>query len=138
MTKLLKLVWFFSLFAGLGALLWTYASVSYDVKVLPETIIGRETFFYISLFVLSALNFLLYGLSTQEISSHKPFIKGWEYSFGTIFNAFFTTSVLFINIFNSNEPFRYNYFGYLIVVFLGMMILWLVALPLMILFSKKS
>lgn len=138
MIKILKLIWFVSLFAGMGALLWTYASVSYDVEVLPDLGIGREAFFYISLFVLSAMNFLLYGLSTQKISSYRTFIKGWEYTFGTILNAFFIVSVLFIGIFNNNEPFRYNYFGYLIVLFLGMMILWLVALPLIILFSKKT
>lgn len=137
MTKVLKLLWFFSLFAGLAALWWSYASIPFDVYLTQEYLIGKESFFYISLFVLAGMNFLLYGLGQMGTSTFIERTLGWQYSFGTIVNAFFIVSLLFINMFNSSEPFNYNYFGYLIVVFLGLMVIWLVALPLIILFYKR-
>ena len=127
-----------TLFGGLGALFWSYASVGFDVILIPEIIVDKELYFYIALFILCATNFLLYGLSTQDHSTRNVYLQGWEYSFGIILNSFFIVSVLFIAIYNNTEPYEFNYFGSLIVVFLALMVIWLLALPFLIIFLRKS
>lgn len=138
MSKVLKAVWFLSLFGGLAGLLWTYASVPQSVNITGNTTIGREAFFYLSLFFLSVANFSMYAISKNKLIDDYEYLRSWKYTFGTIFNCFFVASVIFIALFNSTQRFDFNYFGYLIIGFLSLLGLWLVSLPFLILFNHNS
>jgi hypothetical protein len=137
MFKVLKFIWFISLFAGLAALLWSYASVPSIVKITDISTIGKEPFFYLALCFLTFSNFTLYGIGKNKIIESYEYLLGWKYTFGTITNGFFIVSIMFISIYSSTEPFDYNNFGYLILVFLALMVAWLLTLPFLIIFRRK-
>lgn len=137
MLKVLKFIWLVSLFAGLAALLWSYASVPSIVKVTEVSTVGKEPFFYLALFFLTFSNFTMYGIGKNKIIGSYDHLLTWKYSFGTITNGFFMVSVVFISIYNSTEPFSYNNFGYLILVFLTLIVAWLLTLPFLVIFRKK-
>lgn len=138
MLKIFKFIWFVSLFAGLAALLWSYASVPSTVNISEISSIGKEPFFYLALFFLTFSNFTLYGIGKNKVIRNYGYLLMWKYSFGIIINGFFMASVMFINIYNSTEPFDYNNFGYLILVFLALMVGWLLILPFLIIFRNKA
>lgn len=137
MSKILKFIWFVSLFAGLAALLWAYASVPLIVKFSDTSTIGKEPFFYLALFFLVFSNFTLYYLGKNKFIGSYDYLLIWKYSFGLLINGFFIVSVMFITIYNSTEPFNYNNFGYLIIVFLGLMVGWLLILPFLLIFRRR-
>ena len=137
MSKILKFIWFISLLAGLVALLWSYASVSFTVMITEANIIERESFFYLGLAFLAISNFSLYGIGKFTIIEKYLYLLSWKYTFGIIANGFFIVSMLFIGLYNNTEPYDFNNFGYLILVFLALMVVWLIVLPFLIIFGRK-
>lgn len=137
MLKILKFIWLITLFAGLAALLWSYASVPSSVKVTDLSTIGKEPFFYLGLFFLTFSNFTLYGIGKNKIIGSYEYLLTWKYTFGIITNGFFIASIMFIGIYNSTESFNYNNFGYLILVFLTFIVGWLLILPFLIIFRSR-
>ena len=139
MNKVIKRVWGVSLLATLACLLFVYASlpaqVGYESDQVGQAVafVTRDTFFYIMLGVLSLTNVLFYGLVHYANSRfHEGLLvtlRSWSFSFATVLNAFFVVGMLFINTFNSGEQFNYQNLGYLIYFTLGLIMIWLLSFP---------
>ena len=146
MTRLIKAGWFFSLFITLGVLLYTYASlpgmVAYEFNNLGDgtSSIERETFFYLGLLVLTVTNFSLYILSKNlrynSESAHELMMR-WQYSFAAVINLFLVVIMIFLYLANSGENFNFDSFGYMIFVSLGLIFIWVLSLPVIILKARK-
>ena len=139
MHKVIKTFWGVSLLATLACLLFVYASlpdqVGYESDQVgqPVAFVTRDTFFYIMLSILAVANVLFYGLVHYANSRFRGgllvTLQSWSFSFATVLNAFFAVAMLFINTFNSGEKFNYQNLGYLIYITLGLIMIWLLSLP---------
>ncbi|MCG8389410.1 MAG: hypothetical protein MJA30_27915, partial [Cytophagales bacterium] len=56
----------------------------------------------------------------------------WQLSFAIVLNLFYVVGLNFIFLFNSGEKFNYDSFGYLVLLALGLILVWLVALPILV------
>ena len=134
MSRVVKFFWFLSLFAGLGSLLYTYASMS-EQLVFGQSEFTREAYFYGALVILVLFNFTFYAISRNLRYSSKPLeemMVNWQLSFAAVLNLFFIVSVFFVMLVNSGEQFNFDNFGYLLYVSLGLILLWVLALPVLI------
>jgi hypothetical protein len=144
MNKLIRAFWFTTFFLTFGALLYSYAAipVGYDINLLiGEEGISRDTYFYIGLFIISISNFSFYIMARKYKKEESPFpvfIFGWLMSFATVINFFLIFSMTFIQFVNSGENFNYTNFGYFIYITLGIVILWVAALPIFIIKLKNK
>jgi hypothetical protein len=147
MGRIIKFTWLISLLSGLATLMYTYASLGEVVSVNNETLatesgtITREAFFYSSLAILVVFNFTFYAISRNMHMADqgmKQLLINWQLSFAAVLNFFFIIGVLFIMLINSGENFSYGNFGYLVYVALVLILLWLLALPLLIMRQRAS
>ncbi|UII25562.1 hypothetical protein LVD15_19960 [Fulvivirga maritima] len=147
MTRLIKAAWFVSLLVSLAALLYVYASIPVEVIYRLDNFgnpigeISRETFFYVSLIILVVANFSLYTVSRSlqyRDESIKNIMTSWQLSFALVLNFFFIIIWNFISLVNSGEHYAYTNSGYLIYVALGLIALWVLALPLILIKKKIS
>ncbi|UII19063.1 hypothetical protein [Fulvivirga ligni] len=146
-TRLIKAVWFVSLIVSLGVLLYVYASLPQDVIYKldefgnPAGEFSRETFFYLSLLILVVANFSLYTVSRSlqyRDESIKQIMTSWQLSFAMVLNFFFGVIWNFLSLVNGGEHYEYTHSGYLIYVALGVIALWVIALPVILLVKKFS
>lgn len=146
MTRLIKAFWFVSLLAGLGILLYIYAGLSDQVAYMADdmggmTYMSRESFFYISLAALVIANFSLYTVSRSlkyRRESTNDMMKGWQLGLAGVFNFFFIVVWNFISLINSGEKFDYDNFGYMIYVALGLIAVWILALPVLLIRHNQT
>lgn len=147
MTRLIKAFWLITLFVSLVVLLYTYASLPIDVVYrLDESgnvaaSIGRETFFYISLMVLVVANFSLYTVSRSlryKREATNKLMTGWQLGLAGFLNFFFIVVWNFISLLNSGENFHYDHYGYMIYVTLGLVAIWVLALPVLLIRHQAS
>ncbi len=134
MGRLIKFFWFVSLAVGLGALLYTYASMGSQLE-FGEYSFSREAYFYGALAVLVLFNFTFYAISRNlryRSASLEEMMVNWQLSFAAILNLFFIVSVFFVMLVNSGERFNFDSFGYLLYVCLGLILIWVLALPVLI------
>jgi uncharacterized membrane protein YedE/YeeE len=136
MNKLIKAFWFITLLVTLGVLLYVYASFS-DAQIINMqnvlSNISRETFFYFTLFIVTLSNFTLYFLARKlknKENKQAEFVYGWLLSFAVVLNFFFIVAMAFVQVTNTTERFDITYLGYLIFGALGIIGLWVLALPL--------
>jgi hypothetical protein len=137
MGRLIKFLWLITLFASLGTLLYTYASMGEELEFGTYQF-SREVYFYTALLILVIFNFTFYTLSRNlgyENDKLRKALVNWQLSFAAVLNLFFITSVFFIMLVNSGESFNYNNFGYLIYLSLALIGVWILMLP--ALFSRK-
>lgn len=134
MGRVIKFFWFLSLACGLFALLYTYAALGREL-VFGEYDFSRESFFYGGLAVLVIFNFTFYAISRNLRYQNKNLqqsIVNWQLSFAGVLNLFFIVSVFFIMLVNGGEQFNFDNFGYLLYVCLGLIAVWVLALPVII------
>lgn len=138
MGRIIKFVWIISLLSGLATLMYTYASLGEVVSVHNETLstqsgsVDREMFFYLALGILVVFNFTFYAISRNmhiADSGMKQVLINWQLSFAAVLNFFYIISMLFIMLINSGERFDYSNFGYLVYIALGLVVLWMILLP---------
>lgn len=136
--RFIKVSWFFSLVGTLATLLYVYAALPEHVvyslsdRFVGKAAIGREGFFYVALFSIAFVNFLLYALSRNlkyKLPDVNDLIRNWQLSLAVVLNIFFIVILFFVYLVNSGDKFDYDYFGYLIYVCLGLLFIWIVALP---------
>lgn len=141
MPKLIKAFWFISVLGVLVALLYVYAALpEHVVYNLAEDGVSRDTFFYISLAIVTLSNFALYALSKNlryKNLNINVIISSWALSFAGVLNFFFIVTMNFFFLFNSGEKFNYNSFGYLIIVGLILIIIWVLGLPVFLIREKN-
>ncbi|GAA0190334.1 hypothetical protein GCM10009122_51800 [Fulvivirga kasyanovii] len=146
MTRLIKAFWFLSLIVGLAVLLYIYAGlpeqVAYQIgEAGGMSYMGREAFFYLSLAALVIANFSLYTVSRSlryRRKSTNTLMTNWQLSLAGVFNFFFIVIWNFISLFNSGENFNYDNFGYMIYVALGLIVIWMIALPVLLIRHQAS
>ena len=147
MARLIKAFWFFSLLVCLGVLLYVYAGLPEKVVYAIDNIgnplssINKESFFYISLAALVVANFSLYTVSKSlhyRRASTKRLMVNWQLSLAGVFNIFFIVIWNFISLVNSGENFDYDNFGYMIYIAIGLIIVWIIALPVLIINHQIS
>jgi hypothetical protein len=134
MGRLVKFLWFLSLVIGLAALLYTYASMGSQLE-FGEYNFSKEAYFYGALAVLVLFNFTFYAVSRNLRYSSKhleEMMVNWQLSFAAILNLFFIVSVFFVMLVNGGENFNFDNFGYLLYVCLGLILIWVLALPVLI------
>ena len=134
MGRVIKFLWFVSLIVGMIALLYTYASLA-DEVVFGEYTFGKEAFFYGALGVLVLFNFTFYAISRNLRYKSKELqeaMANWQLSFAGVLNLFFIVSVFFIMLLNGGEQFDFSNYGYLVYICLGLILIWVIALPIVI------
>lgn len=146
MARIIKFIWLISLLSGLATLLYTYASMGEIVSINSDTLVTesgsvtREVYFYTALAILIIFNFSFYAISRNMHMNDdhmKTLLINWQLSFAAILNLFYIVGVLFIMLVNSGDNFDYGNFGYLIYIALAFIILWVIALPLLIMRERS-
>lgn len=141
-VKIFKAVWFFSLLAAVGVLLYAYASYPETIQLTEgepgqaETI-SREALFYSSLIILALFNSLVFVV-TRLMASSGPLFHAWFYGLIVFFNLFMIVALEFFNLFNSNERFDYASIGYIIYGSVALIVLWASLWPITRLWTSRS
>lgn len=129
--RIFKIIWFVSVMAVLGVLLYIYAS-------LPETILlgdqpdglqfSRSVFFYSAVGILAILNSSTLFISRLYPAQAAAF-KAWYFGMVAVINLFFIVSMAFISVSNGSEKFDYESIGTIIYGVVALVLIWLVAWP---------
>ena len=135
--KIFKGVWFFSLLGLLGSFLFVYASVPEHVVIHEGSgirEISREGLFYGSIALIAVCNVLVYVMSALHRSSHD--FLAWFYGLIITLNVFFVIALNFLNLYNSNEQYRYESIGFIIYASVVLFVLWALSWPVILLVRK--
>ncbi len=121
---------------GLASLLYVYAGLSQEGEIYvsdtQSLFSDKETFFYIALGVLAIQNFAFYALSKNikyRNSNLTSLLVNWFLSFAFVLNFFYVVMINFIFLINSDEKFNFDNYGFLTFFSLGLIVVWLLALP---------
>lgn len=139
MGKLIKFFWLVTLLTAFGVLLYTYAALGQEVWLEPGITstarVSRNVYFYGALGLLVLFNFSFYAVSNNmryKLHRLNEMLTSWQLGFAGMLNFFFIVSALFVMVLNAGDKFDYNNFGYLIYLALGLIGLWILALPVVI------
>lgn len=133
-VKIFKAVWFVSLIATVGVLLYAYASFPDVIQVREgqpgETdSITRDGLFYAVLGLLALFNAMVFVVN-RFMAVGDSFFQAWFYGLMVFFNLFILVSLQFFSLYNSSEKFDYDSIGYIIYGSVALIILWASLWPL--------
>ena len=138
--KLLKGVWFFSMFVALIVLLYVYAALPQSVVVQEENgavvSVSNDGFFYILMLLLVITNVLTF-IMAKLFKDAKDF-RAWFYGLVASINLFFIIGMNLISLYNSGERFEYERIEFVIYGSLALIILWASMWPVFALFKKLN
>ena len=138
--KLLKAIWFLSMLATLGALLFVYASLPQEVLVQDDTevrvAISNELFFYIAMLLIAISNALVFVMA--KVFKTNEELRTWFFGLIITLNIFFIIGMNFISLYNSEEKYDYDRIAVIIYGSLALIILWAVAWPVYVIFKRSS
>jgi hypothetical protein len=138
--KLLKALWFLSMLATLGALLYVYASLPQEVLVQDDTdakvAISNELFFYIAMVLIAVSNAMVYVMA--KVFKANEELRTWFYGLIIALNIFFIIGMNFISLYNSAEKFDYDRIALIIYGSLALIVLWAVAWPVYAIFKGSG
>ena len=138
--KLLKAIWFLSMLATLGALLYVYASLPQEVLVQDDTdakvAISNELFFYIAMVLIAVSNAMVYVMA--KVFKTNEDLRTWFYGLIIALNIFFIVGMNFISLYNSAEKFDYDRIALIIYGSLALIILWASAWPVYAIFKRSN
>jgi hypothetical protein len=133
-------IWFVSILAVLATCLFVYASLPEDVIVLQDGLdylhASRESFFYVSLVVVTLINSLVFLVGA--LFEKDQALRIWFNGLMAILNIFFIVSFLLISAINSNEKFKYADIGFMIYGSVALIAVWAVGWPVWVLIRKIS
>lgn len=155
MSRLVKYMWFLSVLALLGSLLWIYASLPAEVGVLADNrgeaseFLAKNQFFYLVFGFCALVNIILFGLRNMLISHSQSFankinpsrlslqlsLSNWMLAFASSLNVFFILALVYLSAFNSTENIDLGTYG--VLVYAGPVIVGCVLLSLIFVFVKK-
>jgi hypothetical protein len=136
--KIFKAVWFLSLLVVTAVFFYVYASLPERVMISETATpisVSREGLFYITLIVLSLINFIvlvfskLYRQSSEELTT-------WFYGQIICLNVFFVIVLSFVSLLNSQEKFDYERLGVIIYGSVGLIVLWAASWPIYLVARK--
>jgi hypothetical protein len=138
--KLLKAMWFLSMLATLGALLYVYASLPQEVLVQDDTdarvAISNEVFFYLAMIFIALSNAMVYVMA--KVFKTNEDLRSWFYGLVVALNIFFIIGMNFISLYNSEEKFDYDRIAVIIYGSIGLIVLWAVAWPVYAIFKRSN
>ena len=138
--KLLKGVWFLSMFVALLVLLYIYAGLPQAVIIQEENgapvSISNDAFFYILMALLVIANVLTYIMA--KLYKTATDFRAWFYGLIATMNLFFIIGMNLISLYNSGERFEYQRIQFVIYGSLALIILWASLWPLFALFKRLS
>ena len=138
--KISKGVWLVSIMGVLAAMLFVYAGLPEDVVVMEGSTgfiyAGRETFFYVSLAVITLVNALVFMVST--LFKKDEALRAWFNGLVITLNIFFVVSLFLFNAINSNEKFDLERIGFLIYGSVILIAVWAISWPIFALIRKFS
>jgi hypothetical protein len=137
--KLLKAIWFLSMLATLGALLYVYASLPQEVLVQDDTdarvAISSELFFYLAMVFIAVSNAMVYVMA--KVFKSNDDLRTWFYGLVITLNIFFIIGMNFISLYNSAEKYDYDRIALILYGSLGLIILWAAAWPVYAIFKRS-
>ena len=138
--KIFKAVWFLSVLAVLGNLLFIYASLPEDVVVqnteAGTVSLNREVFFYIALAVLALVNVLVYAVA--KVFARDEDFRAWFHGLEITLNIFFIVAFSLTGLYNSSENFDYSNIGFVIYGSVGLIVCWAISWPVYKIFNKTG
>jgi hypothetical protein len=138
--KISRGIWFVSILAVMATSLFVYASLPEDVIVLQNGVdylyASRESFFYVSLIVVTLINSLVFLVGA--LFEKDQALRTWFNGLMAILNIFFIVSFLLIGAINSNEKFKYEDIGFMIYGSVALIAVWAVGWPVYVLIRKIS
>jgi hypothetical protein len=138
--KLLKAMWFLSMLATLGALLYVYASLPQEVLVQDDTdarvAISNEVFFYLAMIFIALSNAMVYVMA--KVFKTNEDLRSWFYGLVVALNIFFIIGMNFISLYNSEEKFDYDRIAVIIYGSIGLIVLWAAAWPVYAIFKRSN
>jgi hypothetical protein len=130
MNRPVRIIRTLSLLGGLATLMFVYADVPQMVIVYKQADlvyrIAKDVLFYVALATMVVPHFIV-GQIARMLSkmNFAPQVSNWFALFTVVTNIFFIVSLYFVNILNSLEKFDFNYFGYLTVLGLLLVLGWI-------------
>lgn len=134
--RLANAFWGITILLFLGILLYAYANMPDRVGVnegpggLPDTFIGRDTFFYLSLLIFLLTNGIFFGLRNMLAGKRRSIapnrlhiaerLKAWLIAFAGSLNLLYVFFIIYLGVFNNPEYLRLD--DYVILVYLGPLI----------------
>jgi len=138
--KLLKGVWFLSMFVALLALLYIYAGLPQAVIIQEKdgapVSISNDAFFYTLMALLGLANVLTYIMA--KLYKKATDLRAWFYGLIATINFFFIVGMNLISLYNSGERFEYQRIEFLIYGSIALIILWASLWPIFALFKKLN
>jgi glycosyltransferase involved in cell wall biosynthesis len=128
--KLFRAVWFLSVLVVLANLLYVYASLPVQVVVSNEgegTTLGREWFFYISMFLVVGINVLVYLF--KLFYAQDEGLRAWFHGLVITFNIFIVISLHALSVYNSKEMFDHSLVSPYLLGSLALILLWAISWP---------
>jgi hypothetical protein len=140
--KIFRVVWFFSVLGLLLFFMYTYAALPDPIVVMDDEeqiSIGKETWFYVILFLVAIFNMFVYVIRSLNRSRQEgeAFVT-WFYGLVICLNLFFIVAVSYISLFNGGERFEYQRIGVIIYGSIALMIAWALAWPAYLIFAKRK
>lgn len=131
-VRIFRVVWFLSLLAVTGILLFQYASMPESLIVMEEGTdifaIGREAFFYSVIGLISVINVLVFIIS--KMYDKDSALRSWFFGLIIAINFFFIISVSFIALYNGGEKYDYSRLEYVLYFSVGLFVTWALLWPL--------
>jgi len=138
--KVFKSIWFLSVLSVLAVLLFVYASLPEQVIVQDDANgivrVSREALFYVVLLLLTVINVLVYVM--RKLFPTDLTLRAWFHGLIITLNVFFITALFLVNVYNSNENFRYERIGFVIYGSVILVAGWAISWPVVKLVSRNS
>jgi len=137
-AKIFKVIWFVSLLAMMGVLVYSYASWPEAVYVNdsnPPQSIGKGVLFYSVIALLAFFNMFVYIFPRLKYSDT---FMAWFLGALVCLHFFLISGITFVTTFNSMEDYNYVHIGPLLYASLGLLAMWILAGPVVAMISKKQ
>jgi cytochrome c biogenesis factor len=138
--KLLKGIWFVSMVASLGTLLYVYAGLPQQVVIQNEggsnVSISNEVFFYVVMMFLAVSNVMVFVIG--KMFQREEDFKTWFYGLIMTLNVFFVIALVYVFQYNSNERFDYGRIAFIIYGSVALIVLWASFWPAYLIFKHFS
>lgn len=136
--KIFRAIWFLSMLAMLAVLLLVYAYLPETVVIqeADHVVVSKEIIFYSVLILGAIVNTLVYVIS--RLYSKDEGLRTWFHGLVITINFFLIISLSYINLYNSQEKYDFSRLGFVMYGSVGLVIVWVLTLPLIKFFYRKS
>lgn len=129
--KIFRVVWFLSVLALLGTLLYGYAGWRNELIIREsadeQVIMNREVLFYVLVGAFALVNLLVYVVG-KVVPLHVNF-RAWFHGLIITINIFSIIAMNLIGLYNSTENFDYGRIGIIIYGSVCLVLCWAAAWP---------